>query len=74
LQRKEAPEFAAKIECHAPLYHKKARLYIGNLRGDGPKDILCLLENMKAKEASLPRRQNALLDNGEEQGATGKDE
>jgi hypothetical protein len=29
---------------------------------------------MKAKAASLPRRKNALLDNGEEHGAKGKDE
>jgi hypothetical protein len=29
---------------------------------------------MKAKTASLPRRKNALLDNGEEHGAKGKDE
>jgi len=29
---------------------------------------------MKAKAASLPRRKNALLDNGEEQRAKGKNE
>jgi hypothetical protein len=38
----------------------------------GPKNIVCRLENTKAKAASLPRRKNALLDNGEEQGAKGK--
>jgi hypothetical protein len=29
---------------------------------------------MKAKAASLPRRKNALLDNGEEHGAKGKND
>ena len=44
------------------------------LRGEGvgPKNIVYQLANTKAKAASLPRRKNALLDNGEEQRATGK--
>ncbi len=71
---KKAARFAVKIERHAPLYHKKVRLYIGNVRGGGPKNILGRLENTKAKAASLPRRKNAVLDNGEEQAAKGKDE
>ena len=74
LQGKKGARFAVKIERHGPLYHKKVRLYIGNVRGGGPQNILCRLENTKAKTASLPRPKNALLDNGEEQGAKGKDD
>jgi hypothetical protein len=42
--------------------------------GGGLKNIVCRLENTKAKAASLPRRKNALLDNVEEQRAKGKNE
>jgi hypothetical protein len=51
----------------------KARSYLVLRRG-GPQNIVCRLENTRAKAASLPGRKNALLDNGEEQRAKGKNE
>jgi hypothetical protein len=43
LQGKKGARFAVKIERHAPLYHKKVRLYIGNRGGEVSKRVRCIV-------------------------------